>query len=298
MSFQEINDKGKKGKEMARKFLIAAIQLNSTNQLKKNLERARYWIGEAVERGAELILLPEDFAYLAESEEEKIHLSQKELDSIPEAIREESIRHNVYILAGGYPTREEGERRVFNTATLFSPQGEELASYRKIHLFDAHPPGALPLKESEFTAPGSEPVIVDTPLCKIGLSICYDLRFPELYRYLALRGAELLAVTAAFTLTTGKDHWLPLLRARAIENQCYVAAANQWGRHSSKRHSFGSSSICDPWGTILATAPEGEGMAIAEFNPERLNHVRQIVPSIRHVNPQLLSSLPPKEQSS
>ncbi len=276
---------------MARKFLLACIQLNSGNNISENLEKVRKLIREAVERSAELVLLPEDFAFLARQEREKLELPEKELSSIPEAIREEAIRHNIYILAGGYPTRSKENNRVFNTASLFSPQGEEIATYRKLHLFDAHPPGATPLKESEVTAPGEKPIVAETSLCKIGISICYDLRFPELYRYLTLQGAELLAVPAAFTLTTGKDHWLPLLQARAIENQSYVAAPCQWGKHSEKRHSIGRSAIFDPWGTPLAIAPEGEGIAIAEFNPEHLQKVRATVPSLQHIRKDLISSL-------
>lgn len=273
---------------MSRRFLLACVQLHGSDDLQGNLERCRRWIKEAAERGAELVLLPEDFAFLARGEEEKRKLTQAQLQSIVEAVREEALRHSIYILAGGYPVHA-GDDKLYNRATLFSPQGVELAHYEKLHLFDADPPGAPPLRESNHIQRGDRVVVVDTPLCKIGLSICYDLRFPELYRALALQGAELLTVPAAFTLTTGKDHWRVLLQARAIENQCYLAAPAQWGRHSDTRFSFGSSLICDPWGTVLACAPEGEGLAIAEFQPAYMESVRQRVPCRTHLRKDIFS---------
>lgn len=268
---------------------MACVQLNSTNDMSSNLERVRHWIREAAERNVELVLLPEDYGYLAASETEKRALKDADLRQLREAVREEAIRYSVTILAGGHPVRHPDSDKIYNTSTLFSPTGEELATYRKIHLFDADPPGATPIRESDLYEAGSEVHMVDAGLCQIGLSICYDLRFPEMYRQLALAGAELLVVPAAFTLTTGKDHWKILLQARAIENQCFVAAPAQWGRHNERRHSFGSSLICDPWGTLLATAPEGEGLAVAEFDPARINKVREIVPCHRHIRHDLFS---------
>lgn len=274
---------------MSRPFLLACVQLQSNNDLSRNLERCRFWIRDAAERGAEFVLLPEDFAFLAESEQEKKGLSVSDLARITDMVREEAIRHSVLILAGGYPTCVEGDERLTNTSTLISKTGEVLADYRKIHLFDADPPGAKPLRESEHIIAGDKIVVADTPLARVGLSICYDLRFPELYRALSMAGADLLTIPAAFTLTTGKDHWEVLLRARAIETQCYVAAPAQWGFHNANRHSFGRAMICDPWGTPLAVAPEGEGIAVAEFNPERLSQVRSIVPCRQHIRRDLFS---------
>ena len=268
---------------MARRFLLACVQLHSTDQIAHNLEQCRRWIKEAVERGAEMILLPEDFAFLARNETDKLALQEKDLRLIVESIREEAIRHSLYILAGGHPVRTDQPKKLYNRATLFSPDGKEIAHYDKIHLFDVDPPGATPLRESTHIRAGERIVVADTPLCKIGLSICYDLRFPELYRALALQGAELLTVPAAFTLTTGKDHWRLLLQARAVENQCYLAAPAQWGKHSETRFSFGSSLVCDPWGTILACAPESPGLAIAEFQPAYLAEIRQRVPCHQHI---------------
>lgn len=277
---------------MSRRFLLACVQIHGSNQLLSNLERCRRWIRTASERGVEMVILPEDFAFLAENESEKLGLSDSDLSRIKETVREEAIRFGIHILAGGYPTKVEAEDRLRNTATLFSPTGEELAEYHKIHLFDADPPGMPPLRESDLIKAGSQICVAATELCTVGLSICYDLRFPEMYRALALAGADLIAVPAAFTLTTGKDHWRVLLQARAIENQCYVAAAGQWGKHSSQRHSFGQSLIADPWGTVLACAAEGEGCAIAEFNPERLAQVRDIVPCRNHIRRDLFPGIP------
>lgn len=276
---------------MSRSFLMACVQLHGTNQLQHNLERCRHWIKEAAERGAELIMLPEDFAFLAQNEQEKQQLSDSDLKRIIETIREEALRHSAYVLAGGYPVKVQGEERFYNTATLFSRTGEELGHYQKAHLFDADPPGAKPIRESKHYKAGSSLTVVDTPLCKIGLSICYDLRFPELYRSLALSGADLITVPAAFTLTTGKDHWRVLLQARAIENQCYIAAPAQWGRHSDARHSFGSSLICDPWGTVTSCASEGEGLAFAEYNPQKILSAREKVPCRSHLRHDLFPFL-------
>lgn len=280
---------------MSRRFLMACVQLNSQDDLRANLERCRYWIRRAVERDAELILLPEDFAFLARKEKDKQSLTDKDLESILDAIREEAIRFGVHILAGGHPVRTEEGDKFYNTSTLLSPQGKILAQYQKLHLFDADPPGAVPLRESDMMEAGKQVVVVDTELCKIGLSICYDLRFPELYREMMLSGADLLTVPAAFTLTTGKDHWKILLQARAIESQCYVAAPAQWGRHSENRHSFGSALISDPWGTLVACAAEGEGLAMGEFDPSCVERVRSIVPVREHLRRDLF---PLKEPSS
>lgn len=279
---------------MARRFLVACVQMHSTNQVGANLERVRLRIKEAVERGAEIVMLPEDFALLAEREEEKRELSVGDLRRIEDTVREEAIRHSIHLLAGGYPERLESGK-LANKSTLFSPKGEEIAAYRKLHLFDADPPGATPIRESANIEAGRDIVVAHTDLCILGLSICYDLRFPELYRALALAGADILTVPAAFTLTTGKDHWQVLLQARAIENQCYLAAPAQWGKHSATRHSFGKAMIIDPWGTIVACASEGEGVIVAEIDLSYLHKVRQIVPCHQHLRKDLFSFSSPSK---
>lgn len=274
---------------MSRRFFLAVVQLHSTDELEHNLERCRFWIREAARKEVEFVLLPEDFAFLARDEKDKQNLSDKQLQKIVNMVREEAIRHRIYILAGGHPVRVEGSDKLHNTSTLFSPEGEVIENYQKIHLFDAKLPSAPPIEESSVAEAGNNIKMVETPLCHVGFSICYDLRFPELYRRLATEGAELLTIPAAFALMTGKDHWETLVRARAIENQCYVAAPAQWGRHSETRHSFGRAMICDPWGAVIASVSEGEGIAIAEFNPEYLEKVRQMLPCHQHIRHDLFS---------
>jgi predicted amidohydrolase len=172
--------------------------------------------------------------------------------------------------------------RVYNTSVLLGPDGRQLAVYRKIHLFDAEVGDGATYRESDTVAPGASPVTAETPLGTVGLTICYDLRFPELYRALARAGATLLTVPAAFTLMTGKDHWEVLLRARAIENQAYVLAPAQGGRHTDQRVTYGHAMVVDPWGLVVARASDGEGLALAELDTELLARVRKNLPALRH----------------
>jgi deaminated glutathione amidase len=172
--------------------------------------------------------------------------------------------------------------RFYNTTALFGPDGERVAYYRKIHLFDVEIPDGARYHESKTIAPGSEAVVAPTPLAKFGLTICYDLRFPELYRALSAKGAEVLCVPAAFTAHTGKDHWEVLLRARAIENTCFVVAPAQFGRHSERRVTYGNALIADPWGTVVARASDGEGMAVGPIDRAVLDRVRKEIPSLAH----------------
>jgi predicted amidohydrolase len=170
--------------------------------------------------------------------------------------------------------------RTYNTSLVFDRDGELAATYRKIHLYDVEIPGRVSYQESRSVAPGTEPVAIDIEGVRLGLSICYDLRFPELYRRLAIAGARVLAVPAAFMMHTGRDHWEVLLRARAIENQCYVVAAGQIGDHDPGRTCYGRSMVIDPWGTVLAQAPDTVGVVVADLDPERLETIRQELPSL------------------
>jgi len=172
--------------------------------------------------------------------------------------------------------------RVFNTSVLFGPDGGRLAVYRKVHLFDAEVGDGATYRESDAVAPGDGPVTAETPLGTVGLTICYDLRFPELYRALSAKGAVLFTVPSAFTLMTGKDHWEVLLRARAIENEAYVLAPAQGGRHTEGRMTYGHALVADPWGLVIARASDGEGLAMAEFDPALLARVRKNLPVLRH----------------
>jgi predicted amidohydrolase len=187
-----------------------------------------------------------------------------------------------YLLAGSIPERIPRSRRVYNTSILFDRKGKTVATYRKIHLFDIDVPGRVTLKESRTIAPGNRPVIIRTPLGRLGLSICYDLRFPELYRRLARRGAQVIFIPAAFTAYTGRYHWMPLLRARAIENQCWIVAPAQWGRHSRSRVSHGETMILDPWGDIVARKKTGAGIVTATIDLARIDVIRAKLPAQRH----------------
>ncbi|HZY02389.1 MAG TPA: carbon-nitrogen hydrolase family protein, partial [Anaeromyxobacteraceae bacterium] len=169
-----------------------------------------------------------------------------------------------------------------NTSVLLGDDGSVLASYRKIHLFDVAIPDGARYAESETVLPGDRPAVAATPLGRVGLTVCYDLRFPELYRKLAEQGAEIVTIPAAFTLYTGKDHWEVLVRARAVENLCYVLAPAQVGRHSANRVTFGNAMIVDPWGVVLARCPDGEGVCVAPFRRERLAQVRRELPALSH----------------
>jgi predicted amidohydrolase len=192
-------------------------------------------------------------------------------------------RLRITLLLGSLPEHVPGDTRVRNTSVLIGPDGQTLARYRKIHLFDIDLPGMEHLKESKAVAPGDEIVVADTPLGPVGLTICYDMRFPELYRELVRRGARVLCVPSAFTERTGKAHWEVLLRARAIENLAYVLAPAQVGHHGGGRASHGQALIADPWGAVVAQVPDGEGVALAELDFARLARLRRELPALSHV---------------
>jgi len=263
---------------------VAAIQLNSRDDLAHNLEACRTWIARASERGAKLVVLPENFAFFsADTGRRRVAESLSgEPGPIRRALSEWAREFSVNIVGGGFPEASPDPDRPFNTCAVVAPSGELVASYRKIHLFDVDLADGTRLRESEATAPGLAPVVVDVNGFKVGLSICYDLRFPELYRALVDQGAEVIVVPAAFTLHTGKDHWHVLLRARAIEAQAWVVAAAQWGRHPRERLTYGHSLVVDPWGTIVAEASDGVGMVLGRIERGRLDDTRQRLPSLRH----------------
>jgi len=266
-------------------FKLGLVQLCSKEDVDQNLKLAEQGVRQAAEQGASLVVLPENFAFIG-PEKTKVALGET-LGEGPISTSMAALARElgIYLGLGGMPERSADPQRVYNTFALYGPDGRLAAAYRKIHLFDIHVQEAIGgLLESNTVAPGSEPVVADTPLGRLGLTICYDLRFPELYRTLALAGAELLLVPAAFTLYTGKDHWHLLLRARAVENVSYVAAAAQFGRHSEKRISYGRSMLVDPWGQVLAEAPDGEmEVLIATVDRTRLRRMRQQMPTLDHV---------------
>jgi predicted amidohydrolase len=261
--------------------LAAALQLNSTADVEANLAAAERLAEQAARRGASFVALPENFAFLR-AEGEPVPEPQALDGPWVRRMSEVARRLEVTLLLGSLPEAVANEARVHNTSVLLGPDGRTLAVYRKIHLFDVELPGAPPLQESKAVLPGNEPVVAQTPIGPLGLSICYDLRFPELYRTLTRRGARVLAVPSAFTERTGKDHWEVLLRARAIENLAYVIAPAQVGTHAPGRASHGHAMIVDPWGAILAQAADGPGLALAELDFERQDRMRRSLPALSH----------------
>lgn len=263
-------------------YLAAAVQMTSMPDVQKNLVQAEELIELAVRKGAELVGLPENFSFLG-LEEEKIAQAEAIAQTSEKFLKTMAQRFQVTILGGGFPVPVDSGR-VFNTAMLVDPSGQELAIYQKVHLFDVNVPDGNTYRESNTVMAGTQlpPVYPSKRLGNLGLSVCYDVRFPELYRHLAHKGAEILFVPAAFTAYTGKDHWQVLLQARAIENTCYVIAPAQTGQHYPQRHTHGHALIVDPWGAILADAGDKPGVAIAEINPERLEQVRRQMPCLQH----------------
>ncbi len=256
--------------------------MNSVPDLQKNLAQAEDLIDLAVRQGAELVCLPENFPFLGD-EEAKLAQADAIAQESEKFLKTMARRYQVTLLGGGFPVPAENGK-VHNTALLIDQTGEELARYEKVHLFDVNLPDGNTYQESQTVLAGLRlpPVHPSKELGNLGLSVCYDVRFPELYRHLAQMGAEVLFIPAAFTAYTGKDHWQVLLQARAIENTCYVIAPAQTGRHNSLRQSHGHAVIIDPWGVILADAGDRSGVVIAPIEPSRLEQVRRQMPSLQH----------------
>jgi predicted amidohydrolase len=270
-------------------LVVAAVQMTSTADVEANLERCRDLVREAAAAGALLIGLPENFAYLGPDQDHRAALAE-ELPApgaavpsgpILTAMRNLARTAGAWLLLGGFPERAQGNR-IRNSAVLLDPEGEVKALYRKIHLFDVDVPGGRSFRESETVEAGAEPIVASTPWGGLGLTICYDLRFPELYRELGRRGARIIAVPSAFTLETGKDHWHVLLRARAIENQVYLLAPAQWGSHGGNRRSFGHALIVDPWGAVIAECGDHEGFALARLELGYQERIRATFPALQH----------------
>ena len=263
-------------------YLIGSVQMTSTAERAKNLDTALRLVNEAADQGARLVGLPENFAFLR-AEGEPVPEAETLEGPLVRRMAECAKRHATTLLLGSIPEKIPGARRIHNTSVLLGPDGATLAVYRKIHLFDIDIPGMEQLKESRSVVPGEEVCVAEAPFSRIGLSICYDLRFPELYRACALLGAKVLAVPSAFTERTGKDHWEVLLRARAIENLAYVFAPAQVGVHGKGRSSHGHAMIVDPWGAVLAQVAGGEGFATADLDLERVDALRRELPALSHV---------------
>lgn len=268
---------------------LAAIQMVSTVSLVDNLAAAGRLMRQAVGQGAGLLVLPENFAVFGDASPRAYLASQASgHHSLHEWLAAQARELGTWIVGGSVPwlpdeLRTQPITRLYSSCGVYSPAGECVARYNKIHLFDVDVADAHgSYRESAEFLPGSATVVVDAPLGRLGLAICYDLRFPEMFRHLRDQGAEILCLPSAFTRVTGDAHWMPLLRARAIENQCYMIAANQGGRHSESRETHGHSAIISPWGEVLDVLPQGEGVAMAPMDRGFLAACRQRMPVQQH----------------
>lgn len=263
------------------------MQLTSGEDVERNLSAAEALGREAAAAGASLVVMPENALYMGADEGRGAVAGGYEVGGAPtgpcgERMAALSRATGAWVLWGGVPEARSEDARTYNTAALVDARGVVAARYRKIHLFDIDLPGGPTMTESRNTAPGHAVVAADTPVGRLGLSVCYDVRFPELYRALVDEGATVLAVPAAFTATTGRAHWELLLRARAVESQSHVLAAAQWGAHPGGRTTWGHAMIVDPWGVVLAERAEGEGFVVAEIDAGRTASVRASLPSLAH----------------
>ncbi len=261
---------------------VAVVQMNSGQDVDRNLAFARRAIEEGAAAGATWVALPENFAYLRR-EGMPFPCAQTLDDEIVGFLREQARHHRVHVLGGSFPEKSDGDR-VYNTSVWVDAEGCVIGVYRKIHLFDVDlsKRGGQPFRESDSIAPGDKPTTVRAPFGRIGLSVCYDLRFPELYRHYAEQGAEFFTVPAAFAPETGRDHWTVLLRARAIENLAFVVAPAQVGQHSETRRSYGRAAVVDPWGIVLAQAGDQPGVILATCDLESQRQARTALPCLTH----------------
>lgn len=259
---------------------IAAIQMVSGPDVASNLEIAARLVAEAADGGAQLVALPEYFAIISGDERAKVAIREPHGSGrLQDFLRETACRHGIWLVGGTVPLVAEVDDKVRNTTLVFGPNGESVARYDKIHLF-GFTRGQERFDEAATIEPGDTVVSFECEFGRVGLSVCYDLRFPELYR--AMGEVDLIVVPAAFTYTTGQAHWALLLRSRAVENQCYVMASAQGGRHPSGRLTWGHSMIIDPWGEVLACLEEGAGVVSARLDPARMAEVRKNLPALRH----------------
>lgn len=265
-------------------FVAAVVQLTTTEDVARALDEAEARVAHAAALGARFVALPENVSFMG-SEADKRRLAEPLEGPTFQRLSGWAKRFGVHLLGGTLPERSADPERAYNTSTLWAPDGRLLAAYRKIHLFDVALGEGATHRESASVMPGERAVLASTPLGRIGLSVCYDVRFPGLYRALAHAGAQLFTIPAAFTVPTGRDHWEVLLRARAIENLAYVVAPGQYGAHDATRRTYGRSMIIDPWGTVLATVPDGGGVALAEIDLARSTQLRASLPCLSHERP-------------
>lgn len=264
--------------------IVAAIQMASGPNVKANLSEAEKLIKTAVQQDAELVVLPENFAIMGMTETDKVTIAEKPNDGeIQKFLSEQAVKHNVWIVGGTVPIESDIAGKVFSACLLYNNKGEVVARYDKIHLFDVTlEANNESYTESETIDAGDEVVVVDTPFGKLGLAICYDLRFPELFRAMADVGMEICVLPSAFTSATGRAHWEPLLRARAIENLSYMIAPDQGGYHVNGRETHGDSMIIDPWGVVLNRLPHGTGVVVSKIDLDMLKKTRKNFPALEH----------------
>jgi nitrilase len=267
-----------------RAMKVAAVQMTSGSDVAVNLAAAADLLGQAAAAGAQLVVLPENFAYLAADELGRLAITEDYGTGPIQAFLARTARtHGIWIVGGTTPLRGPEDGRAYSAALLFGPDSICKARYDKIHLFDVGVPGAEEsYRESATAIPGEDPVSYAAPFGRIGLAVCYDVRFPALFHELGERGMDLLALPAAFTVPTGDAHWHVLLRARAIESLCYVVAAAQSGQHPGGRRTYGHSLIVGPWGDVLAECPEGPGFVVAEVDMMRVERLRKRFPALEH----------------
>ena len=259
---------------------VALVQINSQDDKAANLERGEALVAQAATWGPDLVVLPELWTYLG-PRKRHAEVAEPIPGETSELLARLAVRYGFWIVGGSYLEAVEGAERFYNTSVVVSPDGEIVARYRKLHLFDIEVEGKA-YRESATMMPGSETVVIDAARTRVGLTICYDLRFPELYRRLADRGARLVTVPSAFTMETGKDHWEPLLRTRAIENQVFALAAAQCGPHPPANACYGNTMIVDPWGTVLARAGYREGVVVANLDLGEQARLRESLPALQH----------------
>ena len=263
-------------------YRAAVVQMNSQTELQVNLDSAYRYIKKSVDKGARVVGLPENFAFLG-----GLSMRMERADTIakqvPKFLSDTAKEFGIYLMGGSYPVPVENGK-VYNHSPFYTPDGTEVQDYNKIHLFDVDLDNDESYRESDYVQAGDpEPAVYkNSEIGNWGLSICYDLRFPELYRELVDKGAEILSIPSAFTYTTGQDHWRPLLRARAIENTSYVFAPAQTGLHGKNRKTWGHAMIINPWGRVITDAGQEPGIAVAEIDPNNIQQVRNQIPSLKH----------------
>lgn len=269
---------------------VAAIQMVSTDAVDENLEIAEKLIAEAVSKDVKLVTLPENFPLMGREDSERLAIVEPFGNGpLQTFLSKQSKQHQIYLLGGTIPLQTEKPDKVYATSLLYSPNGEYITHYNKIHLFDVlvdeslSKSGEESYKESDTFEPGDELIVAETDIGNIGLSVCYDLRFPELYREMHKDDVQIITVPSAFTATTGEAHWESLLKTRAVENLCYVIASNQGGTHVNGRETWGHSMIVDPWGVILASIDNGPGVAIASIDLDKQAKLRKHFPALSHI---------------